>query len=87
MRNFWKWAAAGLLTLALPGCSSLLAVQEKAQDGARQLAVPAIIGECKLSAVERRGRLDRLNADLAAKGSTARVTPLDCDGDGDPDAI
>ena len=87
MRRLWTWAGLGLLLLALAGCAGLMAVQEKAQDGARAAAVPAIEAECKLSAELRRDRLDRINADLAARGSPARVIPIDCDGDGQPDAI
>ena len=40
-----------------------------------------------MSELERANLLDSVNNDLAAKGSLARASALDCDGDGQPDPV
>jgi hypothetical protein len=76
-----------LLGLVLTACAAYEGARERVFETARAGVAPAVIAECKLSAAERRGRLDRINGELAERDSPARVTPIDCDGDGEPDPI
>lgn len=96
-RNHLKALAiliVGPLLLLLPACegSSLVGkFQEYRALGEDKLA-PAmsevVIFRCGSLSLQERTRLaEKINAANAAKGSAARVSALDCDGDSEPDFV
>lgn len=89
-----KTIAICIAALALAGCSTVSGWLDSGRDAidfAKEKTHEALaIGvdqHCKrgLSEEARDKILKAINAELAKKGSKARMTGLDCDGDGKPD--
>lgn len=77
--------AAALFGVAtvLSACQYFETAREYAGEGGAY----GVTTECSLSTAERRKNLDSINKALEEQGSTARVVPFDCDGDGMADEI
>ena len=88
-----KWYIPVILAFGLSACegASLLGkFQELQAKGEEKYLAPAasevVSYRCGTMSVEqRRNLLNAINDDLAAKGSQARASSLDCDGSGTPD--
>lgn len=80
-------ATKSLLILAvggvLPGCEYLGFAQEYAAKGAAEAAR----AECSLGSVIRTQNYCAIQDELARMQTPARVSPLDCDGNGMPDDL